>query len=184
MKYKKLSIPEVVLFDPKIYQDKRGFNLESFNLKNFKKITGKDVKFVQTNISMSSKNVIRGIHYQISPYSQGKLVQVLKGEIFDVAVDLRKSSNNFGKWVGVNLSYRNKKVLWIPEGFGHGFLVLSNKALIHYHLTNFYNPEKEKSIIWDDKNIDIKWFNKKKIRPIISIKDQKGHNLKNAKVFK
>lgn len=184
MNHKKLSIPEVILFEPKVYKDKRGYNFESFNLKDFKNITGKNVNFVQTNISMSTKNVLRGIHYQISPFSQGKLVQVVHGEIFDVAVDLRKNSKNFGKWVGAKLSFRNKNLLWIPEGFGHGFIVLSKKALIHYQLTNFYNQKKEKSIIWDDKQINIRWGDKKKIKPIISVKDQKGSKLINAKLFK
>lgn len=184
MKYKKLSLPEVVLFEPEIFYDKRGFNFEAFNLKKFSKITGKKVNFVQTNLSKSSKNVLRGIHYQMTPYAQGKLVQVIHGDILDVAVDLRKSSKNFGKWTSARLSDKNKNLLWIPEGFGHGFYVLSNKAIMHYHLTNFYNPKKEESIIWDDLKINIKWTKKKYFKPLISLKDQKGNNLENAKVFK
>jgi dTDP-4-dehydrorhamnose 3,5-epimerase len=184
MNYKKLSLPEVVLFEPEIFNDKRGFNFEAFNLKKFKKITGKRVNFVQTNMSMSSKNVLRGIHYQMAPCAQGKLVQVIKGEVFDIAVDLRKSSKNFGKWAGTKLNDKNKKLLWIPEGFGHGFYTLSKKAIMIYHLTNFYNPKKEKSIIWDDPQINIRWSTKKNIKPLISSKDHNGSNLNNAKVFK
>ena len=184
MKYKKLNLPEVVLFEPKIFRDARGFTLESFNLRVFKEATNLNVRFVQSNLSKSSSNVIRGLHYQIYPKTQGKLVQAIKGEIFDVAVDLRKSSKNFGRWAGVKLSEKNKNLLWIPEGFGHGFFVMSKHAVINYQLTNFYDPKKEKSIIWNDPEVGIRWPIKKNINPIVSKKDKIGKNLKNAKVFK
>tara|TARA_B100000780_G_C20911173_1_gene362788 strand:- start:35 stop:589 length:555 start_codon:yes stop_codon:yes gene_type:complete len=184
MKYKKLNLPEVVLFEPTIFKDARGFNLEAFNLKDFKEATSLNVKFVQSNLSKSSRNVIRGLHYQSYPKSQGKLVQAIEGEIFDVAVDLRKSSKSFGKWVGAKLSEKNKNLLWIPEGFGHGYIVMSKYATIHYQLTNFYDPKKEKSILWNDSEIGIKWPLKKNINPIVSKKDKIGKSLKNAKVYK
>ena len=184
MKYKRLNLPEVVLFEPTIFKDARGFTLEAFNLKAFKEATSLNVKFVQSNLSKSSRNVIRGLHYQAYPKSQGKLVQAIEGEIFDVAVDLRKSSKNFSKWVGVKLSEKNKNLLWIPEGFGHGFFVMSKYATINYQLTNFYDPKKEKSILWNDSEIGIRWPIKKNINPIVSKKDKIGKSLKNAKVYK
>ncbi|HDV3963059.1 TPA: dTDP-4-dehydrorhamnose 3,5-epimerase, partial [Escherichia coli] len=132
------------------FSDERGFFFESFNQKIFEEAVGRKVEFVQDNHSKSSKGVLRGLHYQLEPYAQGKLVRCVVGEVFDVAVDIRKSSSTFGKWVGVNLSSENKRQLWIPEGFAHGFLVLSETAEFVYKTTNFYSYPHERSIIWSD----------------------------------
>lgn len=170
----KTEIPDVLIFEPKVFGDERGFFMESFNQKVFEEAVGRKVEFVQDNHSKSSKGVLRGLHYQLEPYAQGKLVRCVVGEVFDVAVDIRKSSPTFGKWVGVNLSAENKRQLWIPEGFAHGFLVLSEIAEFVYKTTNYYHPESEGCIKWDDSFLMIDWPNK----PIaISEKDKKGTSI-------
>ena len=150
------AIPEVLILEPNIFGDDRGFFFESFNARAFEQVTGLKREFVQDNHSKSAKNVLRGLHYQIQN-PQGKLVRVVQGEVFDVAVDLRKSSKTFGRWVGTNLSAENKKQLWIPEGFAHGFLVLSESAEFLYKATEYYAPEYERSLLWCDPAINIKW---------------------------
>ncbi|WP_100029735.1 dTDP-4-dehydrorhamnose 3,5-epimerase [Escherichia coli] len=170
----KTEIPDVLIFEPKVFGDERGFFMESFNQKVFEEAVGRKVEFVQDNHSKSSKGVLRGLHYQLEPYAQGKLVRCVVGEVFDVAVDIRKSSPTFGKWVGVNLSAENKRQLWIPEGLAHGFLVLSEIAEFVYKTTNYYHPESEGCIKWDDSFLMIDWPNK----PIaISEKDKKGSSI-------
>jgi dTDP-4-dehydrorhamnose 3,5-epimerase len=156
MKVIKTAIPEVLLIEPAVFGDDRGFFYESYNAKEWQKQTGLQTSFVQDNHSRSAKNVLRGIHYQIQQ-AQGKLVRVVVGEVFDVAVDLRKSSPTFGQWVGERLSAENKRTLWIPEGFGHGFLVLSEFAEFLYRTTNFYAPEHERCLAWNDSVIGIDW---------------------------
>ncbi|EEZ7890882.1 dTDP-4-dehydrorhamnose 3,5-epimerase, partial [Escherichia coli] len=153
----KTEIPDVLIFEPKVFGDERGFFFESFNQKVFEEAVGRKVEFVQDNHSKSSKGVLRGLHYQLEPYAQGKLVRCVVGEVFDVAVDIRKSSSTFGKWVGVNLSAENKRQLWIPEGFAHGFITLSNIAEFIYKTTQFYNPSFERVIAWDDPVLNINW---------------------------
>ncbi|EAB4959218.1 dTDP-4-dehydrorhamnose 3,5-epimerase [Salmonella enterica] len=166
----KTKIPDVLIFEPKVFSDERGFFMESFNQKIFEEAVGRKVEFVQDNHSKSTKGVLRGLHYQIEPYAQGKLVRCVAGEVFDVAVDIRKDSETFGKWVGVNLSSENKKQLWIPEGFAHGFLVLSDSAEFLYKTTNFYNPGSDKGVAWNDPDIGISWpIN----NPLLSDKDSK-----------
>ncbi|HAO0299214.1 TPA: dTDP-4-dehydrorhamnose 3,5-epimerase [Escherichia coli] len=155
----KTEIPDVLIFEPKVFSDERGFFFESFNQKIFEEAVGRKVEFVQDNHSKSRKGVLRGLHYQLEPYAQGKLVRCAVGEVFDVAVDIRKSSPTFGKWVGVNLSAENKRQLWIPEGFAHGFLTLKDNTEILYKTTSYYSPEYERSIIWNDEDLVIKWPN-------------------------
>ncbi|HBE5960615.1 TPA: dTDP-4-dehydrorhamnose 3,5-epimerase, partial [Escherichia coli] len=153
----KTEIPDVLILEPKVFGDERGFFMESFNQKVFDEAVGRKVEFVQDNHSKSIKGVLRGLHYQQEPYAQGKLVRCVVGEVFDVAVDIRRDSETFGKWVGVNLSAENKKQLWIPEGFAHGFYVLSDTAEFVYKATNYYNFLSDRGIIWNDKNININW---------------------------
>jgi len=150
------SIPEVIILEPKVFGDDRGFFFESFNAKAFSEATGLKRNFVQDNHSKSAKHVLRGLHYQIQN-PQGKLVRVVQGEVFDVAVDLRKSSKTFGQWVGVHLSSENKKQLWVPEGFAHGFVVLSETAEFLYKTTDYYAPEFECSLLWNDPALGIDW---------------------------
>ncbi|WP_338260471.1 dTDP-4-dehydrorhamnose 3,5-epimerase, partial [Escherichia coli] len=144
----KTEIPDVLILEPKVFGDERGFFMESFNQKVFDEAVGRKVEFVQDNHSKSIKGVLRGLHYQQEPYAQGKLVRCVVGEVFDVAVDIRRDSETFGKWVGVNLSAENKKQLWIPEGFAHGFYVLSDTAEFVYKATNYYNFLSDRGIIW------------------------------------
>ncbi|AUL69745.1 dTDP-4-dehydrorhamnose 3,5-epimerase [Escherichia coli] len=153
----KTEIPDVLILEPKVFGDERGFFMESFNQKVFDEAVGRKVEFVQDNHSKSIKGVLRGLHYQQEPYAQGKLVRCVVGEVFDVAVDIRRDSETFGKWVGVNLSAENKKQLWIPEGFAHGFYVLSDTAEFVYKATNYYNFLSDRGIIWNDKNINVNW---------------------------
>ncbi|MFM5840751.1 dTDP-4-dehydrorhamnose 3,5-epimerase [Aeromonas caviae] len=153
----KTAIPDVLIFEPKVFGDERGFFFESFNHKLFEEAVGYPVTFVQDNHSKSSKGVLRGLHYQLPPHAQGKLVRCVAGEVFDVAVDIRKSSPTFGQWVGVNLSAENKRQLWIPEGFAHGFVTLSESADFLYKTTNYYHRESEGSIYWNDSEINIEW---------------------------
>ena len=150
------AIPDVLILEPKIFGDDRGFFFESFNARTFEQATGLKREFVQDNHSKSAKNVLRGLHYQIQN-PQGKLVRVVQGEVFDVAVDLRKSSKTFGQWVGHILSAENKKQFWVPEGFAHGFVVLSETAEFLYKTTDYYAPEYERSLLWNDPVLNIKW---------------------------
>ncbi|MBD8163465.1 dTDP-4-dehydrorhamnose 3,5-epimerase [Erwinia persicina] len=153
----KTDIPDVLIFEPKVFGDDRGFFFESFSQKVFEEAVGRKVEFVQDNHSKSSKGVLRGLHYQVAPHAQGKLVRCVAGEVFDVAVDIRKDSVTFGKWVGVNLSAENKRQMWIPEGFAHGFLALKDDSEILYKTNNYYNKNSEASIIWNDYDINILW---------------------------
>jgi dTDP-4-dehydrorhamnose 3,5-epimerase len=175
-----LAIPDVVLIEPKVFGDERGFFFESFNQGQFDAAIGRRVAFVQDNHSRSVKNVLRGLHYQIQQ-PQGKLVRVVQGEVFDVAVDLRRSSPTFGHWVGEHLSAENKKQLWVPEGFAHGFVVLSDTAEFLYKTTAYYAPAHERCVAWDDAAIGIKWPTG--ITPKLSTKDAVGLSLAQAEVF-
>jgi len=157
MKVVETDIPDVKILEPAVFCDERGFFFESFNQKKFEEIIGRRVNFVQDNHSRSVKGVLRGLHYQRSPHPQGKLVRCVVGEVFDVAVDIRKSSPSFGQWVGVILSAENKRQLWIPEGFAHGFLTLSDKAEFLYKTTDYWFKELDCSIAWNDPNINIHW---------------------------
>ena len=171
----KTDIPDVLIFEPKVFGDDRGFFFESFSQKVFEEAVGRKVEFVQDNHSKSSKGVLRGLHYQLEPHAQGKLVRCVAGEVFDVAVDIRNNSPTFGKWVGVNLSAENKRQLWIPEGFAHGFLVVSEMAEFVYKTTNYYHPESDRGIIWNDQYIGINWGIN--FPPILSEKDLSQPNL-------
>lgn len=180
MQVTRLSIPDVLLIEPKVFGDDRGFFFESFNQTKFEEAIGRPITFAQDNHSKSAKNVLRGLHYQIQN-PQGKLVRVVSGEVFDVAVDIRKSSPTFGKWVGEILSAENKKQLWVPEGFAHGFLVLSESAEFLYKTTDYWYPEYERCIVWNDPTINIDWPSD--ASPTLSTKDEKGALLTNAEVF-
>ncbi len=175
MKITPLDIPDVLLIEPMVFEDDRGFLFESFNLNKFKEITSLDVSFVQDNHAKSFKDVLRGLHYQIPPHAQGKIVRVIRGEVFDVAVDIRKSSPTFGKHVTQILSAENKKQVWIPEGFAHGFLTLSEHSELLYKITAPYYRDYEKSIHWNDPLIDIQW--PKTDNLIISEKDRLAKNI-------
>lgn len=175
-----LAISDVVLFEPRVFGDERGFFFESFNQRQFDEVVGRHVTFVQDNHSRSAKNVLRGLHYQIKQ-PQGKLVRVVAGEVFDVAVDIRKSSPTFGQWVGEILSAENKKQLWIPEGFAHGFITLSEGAELLYKTTDYWAMEHERCIPWNDPQIKIDW--QIQFQPILSKKDQAGLLLAQAEVF-
>lgn len=181
MKVTDTAIPDVKIIEPMVFEDERGFFFESYNNKKFEEGIGRKLTFVQDNHSQSSKGVLRGLHYQLPPHAQGKLVRVVKGEVFDVAVDIRKSSPTYGLWVAETLSAENKKQLWIPEGFAHGFLTLSETAEFLYKTTAFYAPAFERCIIWEDPDIDIDWS--KELSPQVSIKDQDGDTLARAEVF-
>lgn len=180
MKITATAIPDVLLMEPTVFGDERGFFFESYNEKTWEEITGLHTRFVQDNHSRSVAGVLRGIHYQIKQ-PQGKMVRVVSGEVFDVAVDLRRSSPTFGQWVGERLSAQNKKCLWIPEGFGHGFLVLSDVAEFLYRTTDFWAPEHERCIIWNDPDINIQW--PVSGQPILSEKDAKGSLLCKAELY-
>lgn len=151
------DIPDVLIFEPKVFGDDRGFFFESFNQKTFVETLGRDVEFVQDNHSKSTKGVVRGLHYQLGPHAQGKLVRCVAGEVYDVAVDIRRTSPTFGQWVGINLSAENKRQLWIPEGFAHGFQVLSDNAEFVYKTTNYYHPQSERGVLWNDPDLNIAW---------------------------
>lgn len=172
MKVTPTRIPDVLLIEPKVFGDDRGFFFESYNQKAFQEATGLNVSFVQDNHSKSAKNVLRGLHYQIEQ-PQGKLVRVTHGEVFDAAVDIRKGSKTYGQWVGLILSAENKKQLWIPPGFAHGFLTLSETAEFLHKTTEYYSPEHERCIIWNDADIAIEWPIQG--HPMISAKDEKGY---------
>jgi dTDP-4-dehydrorhamnose 3,5-epimerase len=176
----RLRIPDVVLLEPKVFGDERGFFYESFNQARFEATIGRSAQFVQDNHSRSAKGVLRGLHYQIQQ-AQGKLVRVVSGTVFDVAVDLRKSSPTFGQWVGEILSGENKRQLWVPEGFGHGFVVLSDNAEFLYKTTDYYAPQYERSIAWNDPALAIDW--QYRGTPSLSAKDANGTPLSQAEVF-
>ena len=181
MNFDKLTLNGLVVVKPKIFSDVRGFFFESYHLKSYLEF-GIDLMIAQQNHSGSKKNILRGLHYQIKN-SQGKLVRVLKGEVFDVAVDLRKSSSTFGKWESVILSDENKHLLWIPPGYAHGFYVMSDWAEIEYSTTDFYYPEHERTIIWNDPDINIKWPIPVSDKPILSDKDSQGKLFKDAEFY-
>ena len=180
MKVTPLSIPDVLLIEPQVFGDDRGFFFESFNQNKFEEAMGKKINFMQDNHSKSVKGVLRGLHYQIAPKAQGKLVRVIQGEVFDVAVDLRQSSPTFGKWVGEILSADNKKQMWIPEGFAHGFVTLSDTAEFLYKTTDFYSKEHEQAIRWNDETIGIQW----PIKDIsLSAKDETAQPFKEVRSY-
>ena len=180
MKAVPTSIPEVLIFEPHVFGDERGFLLVSWNARDFCDAVGGDVTFVQDNHSRSRRGVLRGLHYQIRQ-PQGKLVRAVSGRVFDVAVDVRKSSPTFGRWVGVELSADNHRILWIPPGFAHGFLVLSDSADFLYKATDYYAPEHERTVAWNDPTIGIEW--PVETGPVLSKKDQAGMALDEAEVF-
>lgn len=180
MQIQPTAIPDVLIIEPKVFGDDRGFFYESFNARRFKELTGITTSFVQDNHSKSAQNVLRGLHYQIQQ-PQGKLVRVIAGEVFDVAVDIRKNSRTFGQWAGVTLSAENKRQLWIPEGFAHGFVVTSESAEFLYKTTDYWAPEFERSILWNDPAIGIQW--PIDVEPLLSGKDKAGKPLAEAEVF-
>jgi len=176
MKFIRQKINDVIIIEPSVYEDSRGFFLETYNKEVFKE-NGIDAEFVQDNMSSSRYGTLRGLHYQLEPHAQGKLIRVIEGEVFDVAVDIRKDSPTFNQWVGAYINEENKKSMFIPEGLAHAFLVLSEKALFQYKCTNFYYPESARAIIWNDKDLNIDW----PINPmIISDKDKKANSFKQA----
>ncbi|MEY2861460.1 MAG: hypothetical protein RL392_1918 [Pseudomonadota bacterium] len=174
------SLPGVLILEPKVFGDARGFFFESFNASDFAKCTGLDVQFVQDNHSKSAKGVLRGLHYQIQ-HPQGKLVRVTQGEVFDVTVDLRKNSPKFGQWAGVVLSAENKRQLWVPPGFAHGFLVMSESAEFLYKTTDYWFPEFERSLLWNDPTVGVQWPTNGE--PLLAAKDATGHRLNEAEVY-
>ncbi len=180
MKATPQAIPEVILFEPKVFGDERGFFFESFNAARFEEAVGHSAAFVQDNHSKSTQGVLRGLHYQIQ-CPQGKLVRVVQGEVFDVAVDIRRSSPTFGQWVGAILSAENKHQLWVPCGFAHGFVVLSDTAEFVYKTTDFYAPAHERCILWNDPDLAIDW--RFPSQPSLSAKDQAGTPFAQAEVF-
>lgn len=175
-----LEIPDLLLIEPRVFGDERGFFFESFNLEAFEAATGLHPDFVQDNHSMSARGVLRGLHYQLAPRAQGKLVRVVRGEIFDVAVDIRPASPTFGRWVGLRLSGENKRQLWIPAGFAHGFVVLSEQAEFLYKTTDYYSPAHERCIAWNDPEIGIEWPIEGV--PTLSAKDLSGSRLAEAQL--
>ncbi|MFP4642335.1 MAG: dTDP-4-dehydrorhamnose 3,5-epimerase [Chloroflexota bacterium] len=174
--FKNLEIPEVVLVEPRVFGDERGFFMETYKMPDFV-AAGIDAHFPQDNHSRSTKGVLRGLHYQNPPYAQGKLVRAVRGEIFDVAVDIRKGSPTYGRWVSAVLSEENKNMLYVPEGFAHGFCVLSDIAEVMYKATNVYSPESEAGIIWNDEELNIQWPIQE---PVLSDKDQQWPRLRDA----
>jgi dTDP-4-dehydrorhamnose 3,5-epimerase len=180
MKVTPTALPDVLVIEPQVFGDARGFFFESFNRRGFREATGLDLEFVQDNHSRSAKNVLRGLHYQIRQ-PQGKLVRCIAGEVFDVAVDLRRSSPTFGKWAAVTLSAENKRMTWVPPGFGHGFLVLSEYAEFLYKTTDYWAPKHERSVAWNDPDIGIAW--PLAGEPVLSAKDKSGTRLRDAEVF-
>ena len=176
MKFIKTRIPEVIIIEPRVFEDNRGFFMETWEARKFAE-AGIDTDFVQDNHSKSIRGTLRGLHYQIK-HPQGKLVRVVVGEVFDVAVDIRKSSPTFGKWVGIILSSENKRQVWIPPGFAHGFVVLSNEADVYYKTTEFYSPKNDAGIIWNDKDLNIEWPVES---PILSEKDSNLPSFKEAR---
>lgn len=181
MQASRLSIPDLVLLTPRVFGDDRGFFFESFNQSTFEELTGLSRTFVQDNHSKSQRGVLRGLHYQLPPKAQGKLVRVVQGEVFDVAVDIRKHSPTFGQWAGAMLSAENKHQLWIPEGFAHGFLTLSETAEFLYKTTDVYDPTSERCIAWNDRELGIHW--PLTDAPTLSAKDQQGIPFHLAELF-
>ncbi|MBR8655643.1 dTDP-4-dehydrorhamnose 3,5-epimerase [Achromobacter sp. Marseille-Q0513] len=181
MQATRLAIPDIVLFEPRVFGDDRGFFMESFNQHVFQQLTRLDTTFVQDNHSKSARGVLRGLHYQLAPKAQGKLVRVVRGAVFDVAVDIRKSSPSFGQWVGTELSETNRRQLWIPPGFAHGFLVLSESAEFLYKTTEYYAPDLERCIIWNDPRLAIDW--PAGMDPQLSAKDQQAPSFAAAEYF-
>jgi dTDP-4-dehydrorhamnose 3,5-epimerase len=180
MKVISTEIPALLLLEPRVFGDDRGFFYESYNERAFAEATGLDVRFVQDNHSRSARHVLRGLHYQVRQ-PQGKLVRVTAGEIYDVAVDIRRSSPTFGKWTAVVLSAANRRMYWVPPGFAHGFLVVSDHAEVQYKTTDYYAPEHERSLLWNDRDLNISW--PLRGEPILSQKDKKGVPLRQADVF-
>jgi dTDP-4-dehydrorhamnose 3,5-epimerase len=173
---------EPIVIDPKVFKDERGFFFEAFNQREFDELVGYHVDFVQDNHSRSSRWVLRGLHYQLDPAAQGKLVRVIQGAIFDVAVDIRRSSDTFGTWVGYELTASNFRQLWVPPGFAHGFLVLTETAEVLYKATSYYAPEHDRSIRWDDPDIAIEWPLDENT-PVLSTKDTEAPSLSEAETF-
>jgi dTDP-4-dehydrorhamnose 3,5-epimerase len=182
MKVTRMAIPEVMLIEPKVFGDARGFFYESFNQKTFNEATGLDLPFVQDNHSRSAKGVLRGLHYQMPPHAQGKLVRVVRGAVFDVAVDIRKGSPTLGQWVGMELTEDNHRQFWVPPGFAHGFVVLSDSADFLYKTTDYYAPSHERCIAWNDPTVGIQWPDIG-MAPLLSAKDQVGKALGEAELF-
>ena len=180
MKVVPTPLADVLIVEPEVYGDERGFFLESYNRRRFAQATGLDPEFVQDNHSRSSKDVLRGLHYQIRQ-PQGKLVRVVAGEVYDVAVDMRRSSPRFGKWAGFRLSAQSKRMAWIPPGFAHGFLVLSEFAEFLYKTTDYYAPEHERTLLWNDEQIGIDW--PLAVEPVLAAKDRAGRPLRDAETF-
>ena len=179
MKFTRLDIPDIIIFEPNQYQDARGYFMESYNKKIFDDILGFSVEFVQDNHSLSLKDTLRGLHYQAKPMAQGKLVRVIRGEVLDVAVDMRKESKFYGQWIKETLSHKNNKQMWIPPGFAHGFLTISTEAEFLYKTTNFYSPQHERCIKWNDEDLSIDW-GAAGLMPDLSTKDLEGVSFKNA----
>ncbi|AVT58105.1 dTDP-4-dehydrorhamnose 3,5-epimerase [Pectobacterium versatile] len=175
------KITDLKIIEPAVFGDERGFFFESFNKKKFEEAVGYSVDFVQDNHSKSSQGVLRGLHYQLAPHAQGKLVRCVEGEVFDAAVDIRKSSPTFGQWVGVYLSAENKRQFWIPAGFAHGFVTLSKTAEFLYKTTNYYAPQSDRGILWNDETIGIEW--PMSVEPILSEKDKNAKKFSEADVF-
>lgn len=174
------TIPDLLIIEPKVFGDERGFFFECFNRRKFAELVGREVDFVQDNHSRSAKNVLRGLHYQIR-HPQGKLVRVVQGAVLDIAVDIRRSSPTFGQYAALGLSAENKRMLWIPEGFAHGFVVLSDTAEFLYKTTDYWYPEHERCIRWDDPTLSIDW--KQQTAPALSAKDAQGKDLADAELF-
>ena len=181
MQVRRMEVPEVAVIEPRVFGDARGFFLESFNRRQLEDALGRTLDFVQDNHSLSARNVLRGIHYQL-PHPQGKLVRVIRGEVFDVAVDLRRGSPTFGRWVGEMLSAENKRQIWIPEGFGHGFMVVTDGAEVLYKTTDYWYPEHDRCIRWDDPDLGIAWPIGSE-PPLVSAKDAKGAPLSEAILY-
>jgi dTDP-4-dehydrorhamnose 3,5-epimerase len=175
------AIPDVKVIEPAVFADDRGFFFESFNQAKFEAAIGRSAAFVQDNHSRSGKGVLRGLHYQLPPHAQAKLVRVVIGDVYDVAVDIRRSSPTFGQWVGVLLSEENKRQLWIPEGFAHGFLTLSDRVEFLYKTTNYYAPESDRGIRWDDPKLAVDWKTVDALT--LSAKDQRQPSLADAEIF-
>jgi dTDP-4-dehydrorhamnose 3,5-epimerase len=181
MKALATAIPDVLVIEPAVFGDARGAFFESWNRKRFGELVGREVDFVQDNHSISTRGVLRGLHYQLAPASQGKLVRVVAGEVYDVVVDLRRSSPTFGKWVGETLSAGNRRMMWVPEGFAHGFLVLSEVAEFLYKTTDYYSPQRERTLLWNDPAIGVEW--PLTGEPVLKPKDAAGTPLAAAETF-
>ena len=182
MKVIPTDLPDVLIIEPKVFGDARGFFFESYNARSFREATGLDTQFVQDNHSRSARGVLRGVHYQLPPFAQGKLVRVVRGRVWDVAVDLRRRSPTFGRWVGVELSEENQRQLWVPPGFGHGFVTLSDSADFLYKTTEYYAPSHDRAVRWDDPELAIDWP-LDGLEPQLSAKDESAKPLSQAELF-